>query len=78
MPGPQTKLEQAIDRLVWEATYLRDVLHVVGPQPQITLSAKSLQQTVAGMIDAINLLREIQPGTVPTVGVPAPVPAQGG
>lgn len=79
MSPSSNPIEQAINRLGWEATYLRDVLHIAGPVQSVTLSTASVTQVMSGMIDAINLLRSVSPIAPPAGGgVPANVPASGG
>lgn len=78
MAAPPTPLQQAIDRLVFETQYVRDVLHVAGPGVGVTtISTRSLQQLFDGLAWTIDTLRATQPAlTVPTV-VPGAVPAGG-
>lgn len=74
---PPTLLQQAIDRLVFETQYVRDVLHVSGPQGSICqISAVSMQRLFDGLAWSIDTLRAAQasPMTpiVPTGGAAPP------
>lgn len=87
MAVPVTPLDQAIDRLVFETQYVRDVLHVAGPSGGITsISTVSLQRLFEGLSWSIDVLRTVQAAqpitTPPVVNLPAvggtPAPPAGG
>lgn len=74
-----TPLQQAIDRLVFETQYVRDVLHVAGPSVgTTTISTISLARLFEGLVWSIDTLRSVQPlTTTPAVGG-APATTAGG
>lgn len=73
-----TPLQQAIDRLVFETQYVRDVLHVAGPGVGVTtISTRSLQQLFDGLAWTIDALRAAQPSLSMPVVNPNAVPAGG-
>lgn len=71
-----TPLEAAIDRLTYEAAYVRDVLFLAGPGGSCRVSAAAMQNLYAGLAAVVEQLRKIQP--LPAPGGPAAPPAGGG
>ena len=81
----QTPLRAVIDRLAWEAQYLRDVLHLAGDGGVCRISSLSAARIFEGISLSISALRQIEQsmvGQVPPVagaaGGAAPATQQGG
>lgn len=69
-------MQAAIDRLVFEAQYVRDVMHLAGAGT-ITISAGSLAKLYDGLVQVIDVLRAQQPATGAPPAAAQP-PASGG